>query len=400
MTSQAIDYDALHHCAEIIRHGGLVVFPTETVYGIACDGTNPEAVKALFEAKERPFDKPLLAHLYSALQAKEISYLDARAMRLIKKYAPGPLTLIVRKKENVPSIMTSGGDTVGLRFPAEPVGLCFMRECGCMLAATSANISGNAAGITGEMAAKELMGRVDAVIDVGPSPYGVPSTIISVVGEPKVIREGAFDLAEIQSLLKCRVGVIGLCGRSGSGKGQVGALLRQNGYTVIDTDAVYHEMISAKDSEITRAIADRFGDVLQDGVISRDKLRNIVFNDAKALQDLNTITHKYILDKTRQIIVAHDNDKLVFVDAPLLFESGFDKECDAVVCVWAEDDALIKRITERDGISLAQAQCRLAKQPDVRAKCDYFIDNSTNLDDLKNKVNQTLAKLLAEVCGE
>lgn len=396
MSNGTIDKSAIAHCAEIIRGGGLVVFPTETVYGIACRGDDEAAIKSLFEAKERPFDKPLLAHLYDISQADEIAYLSKAEKRLIKKHTPGPLTVIARKKPCVPSIMTSGGETVGLRFPSDPVGLEFMRACGCVLAATSANVSGEAAGVTGEQAAKKLFGRVDAIIDTGRSEIGVPSTIVSLADGGRILREGAISGETILRELAMPT-LIGVCGRSGSGKSTFCHELQKLGYTVIDTDEVYHSLIADGDSECTKAICARFGSgILTGGVIDRSKLREIVFADQTALHDLNAISHSYVISETMRIINDHIGEKLIFADVPLLFESGFDKQCDHTVCVWADDDICIERICARDGISAAAAKERLSKQNDFRSQCDLVIDNHAGINTLSQKVDELLSEVLHE----
>lgn len=396
MSNGAIDKDAINNCAEIIKHGGLVVFPTETVYGIACRGDDEAAIKSLYEAKERPLDKPLLAHLYDISQADEIAYLSHREKKLIKRHAPGPLTVIARKKPCVPDIMTSGGDTVGLRFPSDPIGLEFMKACGCVLAATSANISGETAGITGEQAAKELFGRVDAIIDTGKTKIGLPSTIVSLKNGAKILREGAIDGETILRELSMP-DIIGVCGRSGSGKSTFCRELQKRGYTVIDTDEVYHSLIADGGSECTEALCARFGDgILSGGIIDRSKLRQIVFADQKALDDLNAVSHRYVLSKVKKIIAEHVGEEMIFVDIPLMFESGFDKQCDLTVCIWADDGVCTERICARDGISPADAKKRLSKQGDFRTKCDIVINNSGNINELKSKIDDFLKKVRDE----
>ncbi len=401
MSENLIDANAIRACADIIRRGGLVVFPTETVYGIGCNAYNEEAIKRLYEAKERPANKPLLAHLYSISQAEDISYLDTRSRKLIKKYTPGPLTLIVRKKIGIPDIMTSGEATVGLRFPSNPVGLAFMQECGVPIAATSANISGNGASITGEDAARELMGRVDAIIDCGPSSIGVASTIVSMIGKPKILREGAFDKKELDEILSGQVFLVGICGKSGSGKGLVSSYLRKTGYTVVDTDSLYHAMISNPISECTTALAKEFGPDVRNlqGGIDRDVLRSIVFNDKKKLERLNKISHEYVAQRVENIVANHGSGEIVFVDAPLLYESGISDKCSAVICVTADDDMCVARITERDGISAVDARKRLALQPDYASRADICIENRGSEEELIGKVEAVINKL-KEMSGD
>ena len=187
--------------AEYLLGGKLVVFPTETVYGIGCNALDPSAVERLYYAKKRPFDKPLLLHLHSVKQAMEYSVLDARSKALLERFTPGPLSVIVRKKENVPSIVTSGGDTVGLRFPDEPFFLSMAREAGIPIAATSANLSGFTSAKDGNAAA-ELKDVADLIIDHGTCAFSLESTILSLAGQrPKLLREGAISKEKLLEVL-------------------------------------------------------------------------------------------------------------------------------------------------------------------------------------------------------
>lgn len=191
----------IENCAEIIKSGGLIAFPTETVYGVGANAFNTKAVKEIYNAKNRPLDKPLLCHIYSLEQAEEISYLTEEAKKLIAAFTPGPLTVIVKKKSIVPDIVTAGGDTVGLRFPSNHIFKLLSCEAGCPIAATSANISGNDSAKNGADVIKELFGRVDVIIDSGHTEYGLESTIISLVGKPKILRQGAISRKKISKFI-------------------------------------------------------------------------------------------------------------------------------------------------------------------------------------------------------
>ena len=189
---------AIQIAAETLKQGGLVIFPTETVYGIGCDGLNTDAVKRLYAAKKRPADKPLLLHLYSLEQAKQVSELDEKALSLLSAFTPGPFSLIVEKKPVVPSVVTSGGDTVGLRFPSDPVFLDFAKCFGGILAATSANLSGFSSAKDGEAAA-ELAEIADVILENGECKFSLESTILSLTGDrPRILRQGALARADIE----------------------------------------------------------------------------------------------------------------------------------------------------------------------------------------------------------
>lgn len=184
--------DGIIQCANILRDGGIAVFPTETVYGVGANAYDARAVERLYTAKCRPREKALLCHLFSLQQAEEIGYLDDTARALIKAFTPGPLTVIVKKKPCIGDNVTSGMDTVGLRFPSNSVFLALAKRCGFPIAATSANISGETSPAEAKAAIASLGDRVDAVIDSGITAVGVPSTIISLVeNKPVILRQGA-----------------------------------------------------------------------------------------------------------------------------------------------------------------------------------------------------------------
>lgn len=189
---------AVREAAEALRRGGLVVFPTETVYGIGCDALNADAVAGLYRAKLRPPEKPLLLHLYDRKQIGMVSEPDERAEKLLARFTPGPLSLIVRKKALIPGIVTSGGDTVGLRFPSDPVFLAVAEAFGGVIAATSANLSGFSSAKDGASAA-ELCAFADVILDGGACEYALESTIVSLTGStPRILRSGALPRSEIE----------------------------------------------------------------------------------------------------------------------------------------------------------------------------------------------------------
>lgn len=184
-----------------LKAGKLVVFPTETVYGIGADAFNSCAVDKLFKEKQRPLDKPLLMHVSSVEMADSIAVIDNRAKELIKRFTPGPLTLVVKRKPCLPSVAVSGGDTVGLRFPSNKVFLDVSSAFGAPIAATSANISGcesakNSADLS------PVLNIADLVIDSGMCEYGLESTIVSLVAErPKILRQGSFPRELVEEVL-------------------------------------------------------------------------------------------------------------------------------------------------------------------------------------------------------
>ena len=187
--------------------------------------------------------------------------------------------------------------------------------------------------------------------------------------------------------------IIGLCGGSGSGKGKVSELFLSLGVPSIDTDKVYHELCSYT-SPCLCEIASEFGeDIIDNGALSRKKLSKIVFSDRDKLAKLNKIAHKHILAKTREMLAIYSNEgaEYAIVDAPLLFESGFDKECNFTLAVIADDETRAKRIMVRDGISYEDAKLRISKQisnSDLLLMCDYNIENNGDIDALSDEVER------------
>ena len=194
--------------------------------------------------------------------------------------------------------------------------------------------------------------------------------------------------------------VIGLCGGSGSGKGAVSRIFAEIGIPSIDTDAVYREM-TLSDSPCMRALAAEFGDevVNSQGGLDRARLASIVFNDPSRLIKLNKIAHGFILDETRRRLAACKDEgfSAAIVDAPVLFESGFNSECDEIICVVADRETRTGRIMRRDGITLDAAEKRIASQmPDeiLISKCDHVIYNNSDIETLREEILALKSKLI------
>lgn len=194
--------------------------------------------------------------------------------------------------------------------------------------------------------------------------------------------------------------VIGLCGGSGSGKGAVSGIFAEIGIPSIDTDAVYREM-TLSDSPCMRELRGEFGDevVNSQGGLDRARLASIVFNDPSRLKTLNKIAHSFILDETRRRLAEYRDEGFpaAIVDAPVLFESGFDKECDEIICVLADRDVRITRIMSRDGIARDAAEKRIASQmPDetLISKCDHVIYNNSDIESLREQILALKNKLI------
>lgn len=197
------DFTKLEEPAQIIKNGGIVVFPTETVYGIGANALNAEAVKKIYEIKKRPLSKPitLLVNSIDMIErvAKDITPFE---YAIIKKFFPGPLTIILQKKDVIPDIVTSGGRTVGIRMPANEIALELINRAGVPLATPSANISDKPSKTNIKDVMSDFPEGVDCFIDGGKSKIGVASTIVQVIdGVPHILRQGTITEEQINKLI-------------------------------------------------------------------------------------------------------------------------------------------------------------------------------------------------------
>ena len=203
------DIRVIEKCAEILRSGGLVAFPTETVYGLGASVFNPQAVRKVFEIKERPFGNPLIVHISGLEQfSSVVAEVPEQAWRLIKAMWPGPLTLVLRKSHRVPDIVTGGLPKVGVRMPAHPVAIKLIELTSVPLVAPSANLSGRSSPTTAEHVIQDLYGRVDAIIDTGETLLGIESTVVDLTTTPPIlIRAGPVLVETLESMLNTKVKV-------------------------------------------------------------------------------------------------------------------------------------------------------------------------------------------------
>lgn len=198
------DWDKqLSKAAEVLRNGGLVAFPTETVYGLGANALDKRAVKGIYEAKGRPSDNPLIIHIAeeSSLESL-VDYIPPSAMVLIDTYWPGPLTLIMPKSGKVPSIITAGLDTIAIRMPSNPIALALIKKAGIPVAAPSANSSGKPSPTSAKHVLEDLNGKVDIVIDGGNTDIGLESTVLDLTSDPPVIlRPGGISCEQLEYTL-------------------------------------------------------------------------------------------------------------------------------------------------------------------------------------------------------
>lgn len=505
------DPNAVRDAAAILRRGGLLGIPTETVYGLGADALNEDAVSRIFLAKGRPQDNPLIIHVPDASWLERYCRdVPPAAYRLAERFWPGPLTMILPRRDIVPLQTTGGLETVGVRCPNHPVTLAIIEAAGVPIAAPSGNTSGRPSPTTAAHMIEDMDGRIDGIVDGGPCTVGVESTIIDLtVTPPRLLRPGGLPLESlrqvlgevavdkavtgllaagerprapgmkyrhyaphapvtvvtgapersarrIQGLLSDTAGVIcfdeyaplfpghiihklgpaadksaqarhvfdalrtfdgtdvteifaqcpddgglglavanrlkkaagfhlidadrplivGLTGGTGAGKTSALAALEDLGGTVLDCDAVYHQMLRT-DPALREAITAAFGPVFcPDGSLDRQKLGTLVFSDHAALDRLNTIVYEYLPPELLRRAQGHT---LVGLDAISLMESGLGRLCACTVAVLAPVEDRVRRIMARDGISEDYARLRIsAQQPDAfyRERCSHILENN------------------------
>lgn len=209
--------DHMHLAARMIQTGGLVAFPTETVYGLGADALNPEAVEKIFAAKKRPAFDPLIIHIAELETLMILAQINlqprAPLMTLVETFWPGPLTLVLPRRSVIPDIVTAGLPTVAIRMPAHPMALALIREAGTPIAAPSANPFGCVSPTMAHHVLEGLGEHVDLILDGGPCPLGVESTIISFAnGSPTLLRSGSLSVEDLEAV----IGPIGQGNNSGS----------------------------------------------------------------------------------------------------------------------------------------------------------------------------------------
>ena len=365
---------SLHRAAELIRRGGLVAVPTETVYGLACSGLDEDAVRRIYEVKGRPAVKPLSLMVSGAEAIDGYCQAVPPAARLLaEKFWPGPLTIVLKAKSLIPPIVLSGGDTVGLRCPDHPMTLELLRLTELPFAAPSANPSGAESPKTAEAVAAYFDGLIEGIVDGGPCGIGRESTIIDMSRSPyRILRPGALPADTVADALVDGIRLIGITGGSGCGKTTALKELEALGALVIDCDSVYHRMLESS-RELLRDIERRFPGSVKNGVLDRKALGEQVFSHSEALAELNAITHRQIILELRRMLrgFAMSGGTLAAIDAIELIGSGLAEDCDTTIGVLAAPEKRIERIMARDGVPRDYAEMRIkAQRPDT-----YFVEN-------------------------
>lgn len=195
--------EKIEQSAIILKRGGLVAFPTETVYGLGADTFNAEAVRRIFKVKQRPIDNPLIIHISSLQEVNKVAYdVPNIAFELMESFFPGPLTLILPRKELVPPEVSAFLPTIALRMPAHRIAIELIKALGSPIAAPSANRSTKVSPVTAEHVLDDLNGEIEAILDGGKTPLGIDSTVVNVLSDPPVIlRPGFITYEELKEII-------------------------------------------------------------------------------------------------------------------------------------------------------------------------------------------------------
>ena len=202
--------DTYELASDILKNGGLVAFPTETVYGLGANALDRHAVLSIFAAKGRPADNPLIVHIHDRTQLEPLCDIPERAFPLMDAFWPGPLTILCRKKASVPGEVTAGLPTVAVRMPSHPVARTMLKVCNLPVAAPSANSSGRPSPTTASHVLEDMNGKIPLIIDGGICDVGVESTVLDLChGDPVILRPGGITREMISGILTCEVAVAG-----------------------------------------------------------------------------------------------------------------------------------------------------------------------------------------------
>ena len=392
--------DNLGGAAAILENGGLVAVPTETVYGLAGNGLDAAAVEKIYEVKGRPAVKPLSLMVHDASQMERYCLdVPPQAKTLAARFWPGPLTIVLKARKEIPPVVLAGGDTVGLRCPDHEKTLELLRLTGLPFAAPSANPSGEESPKDAAKVLAYFDGKIEGVVDGGVCGIGRESTLISLAETPyRILRRGALGEDEIADALVDGMHLIGITGGSGSGKTTALHALGALGALTLDCDQVYHELLES-DESLNAALCGRFPAAVKDGRIDRAALAPIVFSDAAALEDLNAISHRFISRELQRRLRAWAmaGGRLAALDAIELISSGLGARCDLVVGVLAGRETRIARILRRDSISPERAKARIdAQRSDdyFRANCGLILENNEDEESFFNLCQNTFTEVI------
>ena len=392
--------DRIETAADILKSGGLVAVPTETVYGLAANGFDEKAVMKIFDVKGRPENKPL-SLMVPDQGAMEVLCLDIppAAYVLADVFWPGPLTIVLKSKDTIPEVVRAGGETIGLRCPDQSQLQELLRSIDFPLAAPSANPSGEKSPITANEVLGYFDGKIDGIIDGGVCSVGKESTLVDLSKTPyTILREGAVSEKDILMALTASMTIIGITGGTGCGKTTALNVIKDMGGLIIDCDEVYHKLLS-EDGPMLDAINERFPGVVPKGTHDTKALGEIVFSNPEDLKALNAITHKFVGDEiSRQFFDwAKNGGRLAAIDAIALIESGISNVCKATVGIIAPTETRIERLMKREGITQEYAALRVtAQKPNefFKENCDFTVCNDSTEEAFNNMCRQIFEDII------
>lgn len=399
-TDYIIDDQGLTRAAAILRAGGLVAVPTETVYGLAANGLDRSAVERVYDVKGRPAVKPLSLLVEGPAALDACGRNVSRGARVLASaFWPGPLTIVVAADPKIPDITRAGGATVGLRCPKSEKTLKLLKLCGIPFAAPSANLSGQPSPKNAAEVAAYFDGKIEAVVDGGPCELGTESTIVDLSVSPyRILRQGALSAEAIREALIGSLKIVGVTGGTGAGKTTALDALADLGALVIDADKVYHGLCE-ENGEMLSEIEARFPGAVEDGKLQRKELGAVVFSDPQALKDLSAITDKYVIAAIDGMLADHAaaGGRYAAIDAIHLLDTPLEKRLTALVGVLAPEEVRAARLAARDGISLQDACRRIrAQEPDgyYIARCGYILRNDSGREDFRAACDKLFKNIL------
>ena len=392
--------DRLSDAAACLAEGGLVAVPTETVYGLAANGMDPRAVAQIYSVKGRPENKPI-SLLVSGPEAMDVLCEDVPdvARALANAFWPGPLTIVLKAKPGIPSILRAGGETIALRCPAHETTLALLSKLPFPLAAPSANPSGSESPITITKVLEYFDGKIEGCIDGGDCHLGHESTIFDMSKYPyEILRQGALSAYDIDVTLITKIDLIGITGGTGCGKTSALNVAKKMGAIVIDADEVYHELLKSN-VQLRNVLKERFPELIGDGEIDTKKIGDYVFANPEALRDLNQITHRFVSKEImgRLSDWAKMGGKFAVIDAIALVENGVGSICKATVAITAPAEARLARLMRREGVSEEYARLRIAAQKPnefFEEVCDYTICNDSSIETFYAECEAVFKKIL------
>ena len=392
--------DKTAQAAEILKAGGLVAVPTETVYGLAANGFDENAVSRIYEVKGRPEVKPLSLMVRGA-EAFELlcEEVPKAAYVLADIFWPGPLTIVLKAKKIIPDIVRASGETVGLRCPDHPQLGELLKAVDFPLAAPSANPSGEKSPVRAQEVLEYFNGKIEGIIDGGECVLGKESTIIDLSRTPyTILREGAASSKDVFLALASSLTIIGITGGTGTGKTTALNVIREMGGLVIDADELYHTLLNESEPML-EALRERFPGAIPEGTHDTKALGQIVFSDPEELRDLNVITHKFVSEEIGRLLTdwAKNGGELAAIDAIALIEGGAANICKATVGITAPTETRIARLMQREGISREYAELRIsAQKPNeyFEENCDYVVSNDGSQESFKTKCKKVFEDII------